>query len=510
MQRARWIHATQCLAVVVTIAEAAPSFLAEPMPGILERLVSIVSAQGMDAAVHNQAIECLLSVVEGDPDSLVECEFLGAFLQATLPLLVKPLLKVDRTEQWVEEDDDDLEPSDVDVALEALDRVACALGPDPLVSVALPLMSQLCGDAADWRARFAAVQMLAEIAEGVAEFLEDNAAVVQQLLQGLVMPGLQHPHPRVRHAAAKCIARLATHLPPQFQAATGDVLVPGLQPLLTDPVAKVATEACLATARFFAGAPSDCAARHAHSTGAAALGVLAGAGPAALHANAWTALCAVAQTAQEACAPFYEATMRQATQALSTAQPRDRGWQTVRARAMLCAAHMGAAVGKARFLSDGAALMTLLQGLRPQLQDGDPQLPSLSRAQARIAEVLGADFAPFAASVIPPLLDSIADVARGVATGAAPGLDGAQVAVFAVKGQDTQHVHIHTEFLNEKSEACLTLSAYLTGVGPVLRPFLPRAAEITVPLIHFRYHAALRRSALEVMCRLPRALALQC
>ena len=72
-----------------------------------------------------------------------------------------------------------------------------------------------------------------------------------------MLPFLQDPHPRVRHAACNCVGQLSTDLAPEMQKLFHSEILRSLVPTLDDKVCRVRTHAGAALVNFIDDAPKS-------------------------------------------------------------------------------------------------------------------------------------------------------------------------------------------------------------------------------------------------------------
>jgi hypothetical protein len=91
--------------------------------------------------------------------------------------------------------------------------LARSLGGNTVLNAIAPKIAELLNAGRTWQEKRAALLALSAIAEGTVKSIKN---ILPQLVP-VMLPFLQDPHPRVRHAACNCVGQLSTDLSPEMQ-----------------------------------------------------------------------------------------------------------------------------------------------------------------------------------------------------------------------------------------------------------------------------------------------------
>eukprot|EP01012_Entosiphon_sulcatum_P061647 TRINITY_DN8735_c0_g1_i1.p1 TRINITY_DN8735_c0_g1~~TRINITY_DN8735_c0_g1_i1.p1 ORF type:complete len:1062 (+),score=149.34 TRINITY_DN8735_c0_g1_i1:26-3211(+) len=494
--------ASTALEAIIQLIDDVPEFVETHTAGMLGAVLDIASSNLSERPRH-LAVECFLALCDANPKVAKRN---SGTIETLLPLLFNMLLTVEHADDWgSREDDSDEDFVDFDVALQACDRLALSVG-----AAILPATANLIGQHLQqpgWKGKFVALMVASQIAEGCAAALRKSPQL--PFLVGVMAQNMRDSHPRVRYAAVHCTAQFCSYLGPDFQKGCGPQLAAPLVDLLADSVSRVAAHAALSWVNYLEDLDESCVAPLVDPLTGQLLATLSSSTVPFFHANALSALTALLQAAPKASLfPHYASVMQYVSHALTAPLPSPM-WRLARGRAMLCAAYLGSAVGKERFSSDAAILLrTVLPAIQEQLTDDDPQTNYIHRTRARIAAVIGEDFAAYLPSVLPPLLNTIS-AERGVEVQSgnadeAPDEpeDGTELVVVSRKGHEDQVICLHTAVLEERAAACVTLLTYLSDLGPLLAPHAVEILSVVGPLCRFPYSLRIRETCTRIVAGL--------
>jgi hypothetical protein len=124
-----------------------------------------------------------------------------------------------------ENDDDDNDETNYGMGLQAIDRLASALGGKIFLAVATPALQQAFVSP-DWLQRHAGLMAVGRMAEGCKKFLAPQLKSLVDLIVPFVAN--QAEQPRVRWAAINALAQMATDFAPKFQTQFHASVLPAL------------------------------------------------------------------------------------------------------------------------------------------------------------------------------------------------------------------------------------------------------------------------------------------
>jgi hypothetical protein len=122
-------------------------------------------------------------------------------------------------------DDDDNDETNYGMGLQAIDRLASALGGKIFLAVATPALQQAFVSP-DWLQRHAGLMAVGRMAEGCKKFLAPQLKSLVDLIVPFVAN--QAEQPRVRWAAINALAQMATDFAPKFQTQFHASVLPAL------------------------------------------------------------------------------------------------------------------------------------------------------------------------------------------------------------------------------------------------------------------------------------------
>lgn len=206
-----------------------------------------------------------------------------------------------------------------------------------------------------------------------------------------------------------------------------------------------------------------------------------------------TSIATVADAAEERFAKYYSTVMPLLINVLGANLGPE--FRMMKGKAMECATLISLAVGRETFLPDANKLAELLAVIQSQVtENDDPQISYLISAWARIASVMGEQFAPYLPSVMPPLLNAAQikpdmQIANDdeIDKDANPDLEWMRLA--------DQNVGIQTSALEDKCTAIETLVIYATELKEHFGPFAVQSLEIGIPSLKFYFHDGVREAA---------------
>lgn len=203
------------LQAVVELQEAVPKFLKPATAPVLDMCLQLAENKSVEEDVRAMAVESCVTLGESLPGAIRKKvpEAIGKLCLVCLSLMQE----IDDDEDWpaktVPEDDDDDLPNLTVIGESSLDRIARSLGGGTVLKAIAPRIAELLQAHRTWQEKRAALLALSAIAEGTVKSIK---SILPQLVPAM-LPFLQDPHPRVRHAACNCVGQLSTDLSPEMQ-----------------------------------------------------------------------------------------------------------------------------------------------------------------------------------------------------------------------------------------------------------------------------------------------------
>jgi hypothetical protein len=570
--------AQSALKSLIDVVQSHPEVLRPHIEAVCHAMLVVMSHAGFEEDTRKLGLEFLLSLAE---EAGATVRKFPALINNVLTLGLRFLCNVEEDAAWVNRDDDpksyigdetDTEASEVMLAgVDAVQRLAAAIRGKLFLPVFfakdhLPRLMQ----SADWRERRAGLLALSLILGGCKrELATQLEGAVKQ-----VLPFLDDPHQRVRHAAVRCLGQMAAEFSEPEDASGADSI--GLMAESVMAAARGTAAGDKAGGSGSSGGSGSRAAKSGAARGEApkpiqdevtlnimvpalvdALGPknaprVRGLAAAALHnlvdpehcvsddikpfasslfsalialvatvpeqflhtrGNALEAMGNAAMCLDEDFAPFFG----QISPALkgvieSPAPSPEKG--TFRARAVGCLSTMCEAVGKATSGMDAGWLAQFI--IRAQQAgfsaDDTTSFQSFSYALVRVAECLGADFAPFFQFALSPLIAKASEVVDvvvsegddgdeagasaavpgsvGAAPPGAPGAPGSpggvgpdsQRLTVGVRGQQ-HNIAFNSQALEDKQVALRCLMVLVADMGTEVEAYSRVVDHLKTPLI---------------------------
>jgi hypothetical protein len=281
---------------------------------------------------------------------------------------------------------------------QCMDRLANKLGGQAVLPPTFNWLPRMM-TSASWRDRHAALMAISAISEGCRELMIGELDKVLDL----VLPALRDPHPRVRWAGCNAVGQMSTDFAGTMQEKYHQVVLPAIIPVLESSEPRVQAHAAAALVNFCEEAEKailepylDQLLNH--------LLMLLQSPKRFVQEQALSTIATVADSAEAAFSKYYDTLMPLLFNVLREEQSKE--YRLLRAKAMECATLIALAVGKDRMGQDAFSLVQLLGHIQNNVSDpDDPQASYLLHCWGRMCRVLGLEFVPYLAGVIPPLTE---------------------------------------------------------------------------------------------------------
>jgi len=475
---------------LIDLADSIPKCLKSVLEDVITFMTELMKNEKFEDSTRQTALELLLTISESIP-SLVRKS--PTFQQQVIPVVLKWMTELDEDESWytTEDLDDDENDTNSDVAEQAMDRIARSLGGKyvlPMTFELIPLMLQ----SQDWKERHAALMTISAIGEGCVKVMLDELDKVLDL----IIPHLNDPHPRVRHAACHAIGQMSTDFADVIQIKYHDKILNALIPVMNDQYPRVQAHSAAALVNFAEEVQKQHLAGHLDNIFQHLL-ILLNNPKKYVQEQAITAIATVADSAKEEFIKYYDSIMPYLINILHNANNKE--YRLLRGKTMECASLIALAVGKEIFSKNAIEFINILSQTQASIKESDdPQIPYLMAAWARICKILGKDFIPYLNIVIPPLLES-AKKSPEVAL-----IDNDEEDIekkyseedgWEFIGLEGQKLGIKTTFLEEKCIAVEMLVCYAQELEEGFQMYAEEVMEIVVPLLKFYFYDDIRHSA---------------
>lgn len=482
----------------IDIADTQHHFFRQCSGQVIEAMFTIASTESLQQNIRHLAIEFMITLSESSPATVKR---LPHFIDNVFPLCMGMMLDIEEDPDWADtpEDHDESELTNYDVGLEALDRLAIALGGEIVQPVAFSIIPRYLNEG-DWKEKHAGLMAISQTAEGCVLQYEQHLGEIVSMVLGM----FHDEQPRVRFAAIHCIAQLSTDFSPSFQAVFHSQVVPAIINAMDDTIPKVQAHAATAIVNFVEPCQNEFIGPYLDSL-LSKLIVLLKAGKHFVQEQALSAISAVASASEGLFAEYYVHIMPLLMDILNSALHKQQ--RLLRARAMECATLIAVAVKKEKLGDDAQQILNLLYNIEQSpLEPDDPMVNYLLQAWGRMAKVLGPDFIPYLDFVVPRLLQN-ADVKPEVIIADAhdehqEGEEDMESMTLSIKGVGDKRISIRTSTLEDKSIACNMLYTYARELKNGFFKYVNQTAKIMVPLLKFAYLDEIRETAASIMSEL--------
>jgi len=379
------------------------------------------------------------------------------------------------------------------------------------LTVALPLVQQLLSSE-DWKHARAGLAIL-ECG------LVATPISLVSMLPLMIQAGTslsESANLRVQWQAIRLLGILGETSDPSIRASHAQAILSRLAMAVISPCSKVSAMASLGIVSFCRGSGEqddvEDAANYIHQFLQELLNALVN-GPLSSSAKdtgsitaqvrAMGAVACLAESVGEKFCPFYDQIM---PGLLATAQS-----PTIEltGAAVEAATIVGTAVGLEVFRDDANQLLSWILPVLQSRTNTHVPLEQLLSACARVASVLGEEFAPFIDIVLPILLERAneqSDISITEADESGLGSskqsqmgDDTDSFTVAVPGKGFTKVTINTSKIQEKSQAIRAVYEHAKALGALFGPYVQVSLDVFLPLLHFPYSADVRSTSAQTL-----------
>jgi len=480
-------EARTAIELFVELAEGDPTFLRPHSSTVINAMITIASATGLEDSTKQLALEFLVTLAEAKPGL---CRKHPKFEETLIPIVINMMLDLEDDANWNTGDNDEVDISNSDIGEECLDRLSLGLGGKGIVPIVFGIIPSLMGENS-WKHRHTALMAISIMGEGCNKYLFTNLEPIVKTL----IPFFRDPHPRVRWAACNAAGQMSTDFGPVFQAMFHSSILPALIGVMDDKDnPRVQSHAAAAVINFCEHSDGELLAPYLNELLAKLYGLLQG-GKIIVQEQAVTAIAAVADAASTEFLKYYDTFLPLLKSILANANSKE--YRVLRGKTMECISLIGVAVGKEKFYQDAKEICDLmLKTQSTQLEPDDPQISFLLQSWARICKSLGSDFVPYLSAVMPPVLAS-AKLSPDITISDADNGEDLEGYEFIPIGD--KRIGIKTSLLEEKYTACNMLYCYANELKEGFFPYVEEVSKLMVPLMKFYYHDGVRSAAITTM-----------
>lgn len=481
---------SQALIALIDLAECGAKMFRPLFSNLVQFCVSVIQDKALEDLARQNALELMATFADKVPSMCKkDPSYTNDMITQCLSLMTDIGEDDDDASEWLDSDDlDQDESSQNHVAGEqTMDRLANKLTGQTILAPTFNWLPQMM-QSTEWRDRHAALMAISAISEGCRD------QMIQELNQvlDLVIPALQHPHPRVRWAGCNALGQMSTDFAPNMQNDYYDRILKAIIPVLDSPEPRVKSHAAAALVNFCEEADKAVLEPYLDDLLSRLYHVLQS-DKRYVQEQALSTIATIADAAEAAFAKYYDTLMPLLVNVLQNQSEKE--YRLLRAKAMECATLIAIAVGKERLGQDAMTLVNLLANIQTSITDADdPQAQYLMHCWGRMCRVLGSDFVPFLESVIPPLLEAAmakADIQLLDDESQAENMNEKEGWDFVeIKGK---LLGIKTSTLEDKHMAIELLVVYAQVLEGAFAPFVANIMEnIALPGLAFYLHDPVR------------------
>lgn len=392
---------TKALISLIDLAEVAPKMFKPLFNNLVQFSISVIQDKDLGDTPRQNALElmatfgdCAKEMCKKDPN------FTNDMVTQCLSLMTDVGIDDDDAEEWNESEDLDQDESDSNhvAGEQCMDRLANKLGGSAILPPTFNWLPRMMTSSA-WRDRHAALMAISAISEGCRELMVGELDKVLEL----VLPALRDPHPRVRWAGCNAVGQMSTDFAGIMQEKYHQVVLPNIIPVLESSEPRVQAHAAAALVNFCEEAEKEILEPYLDQLLSHLL-MLLQSPKRFVQEQALSTIATVADSAEQAFSKYYDTLMPLLFNVLNEEQSKE--YRLLRAKAMECATLIALAVGKERMGNDALSLVQLLGRIQNSVSEpDDPQASYLLHCWGRMCRVLGKEFVPFLAGVIPPLTE---------------------------------------------------------------------------------------------------------
>eukprot|EP00746_Dinoflagellata_sp_MGD_P117341 gnl/MRDRNA2_/MRDRNA2_53179_c0_seq1.p1 gnl/MRDRNA2_/MRDRNA2_53179_c0~~gnl/MRDRNA2_/MRDRNA2_53179_c0_seq1.p1 ORF type:complete len:1113 (-),score=329.99 gnl/MRDRNA2_/MRDRNA2_53179_c0_seq1:538-3876(-) len=462
-----------------------PLFFKPQITQFIQFLGEMAKARvGCQMGLRKLALEWIVSYCEKKPKLVVKA--IPSFPQTAVEICMGMLAEVDDSEDalrsWAERMDDEEGDEDEDeifhAGAEALERLCDALGIEALGGCLFTAIGMQASQQ-DWRAKHAAITAIKQVSEN----LEEEEHVNE--FTRLILPTLEHQHPRVRCMALEALGELAENMT-GYQEKWHSQVVPALVRKFDDPVERVQAAALSAFTSFGEELEKPLMMTYATGIMEKLMSKLTNSRHRMVREESITSIAVIAGSIEDDFKGYYDHVMPVMKQFVMSATSEKES--RLRGKAFECISMFGVAVGKDKFLQDAQSVMGEM--LKTQVSSDDIQADYIKQASERICKVLKRDFAPFLPNLLPSILESLkidqdtltclAAVAGGAGEETQDGDDPAYMSAVVGGGKV---VKVKNSKFEEMKNAVNLLQTFCVELGGAYLDCTQMTAEALLPLL---------------------------
>ncbi|KAL8745058.1 MAG: hypothetical protein Q9190_002770 [Brigantiaea leucoxantha] len=386
---------------LIELAEEAPTMFKPLFHNLVQFSITVIQDKELGNPVRQNALELMATFADYSAAMCKkDASYTSDMVTQCLSLMTDVGVDDDDASEWNSTDDLEAEESDLNhiAGEQCMDRLANKLGGQAVLPPTFNWLPQMM-ISNSWRDRHAALMAISAISEGCRDLMEGELDKVL----GLVVPALQDPHPRVRWAGCNALGQMSTDFAGTMQEKYHQVVLTNIIPVLNYAEPRIQSHAAAALVNFCEEAEKSTLEPYLDDLLSHLMRLLQSS-KRYVQEQALSTIATIADSAETAFGKYYDTLMPLLFNVLR--QEQEKEYRLLRAKAMECATLIALAVGKERMGQNALELVQLLGSIQEKITDADdPQSQYLLHCWGRMCRVLGQDFVPYLAGVMPPLLE---------------------------------------------------------------------------------------------------------
>lgn len=411
---------TKALISLIDLAEVAPKMFKPLFNSLVQFSISVIQDKDLGDTPRQNGLELMATFADVAPQLCrKDPNYTNDMVTQCLSLMTDVGIDDDDAEEWNASEDVsrfsynktevrtrakqaqlDADESDANhiAGEQCMDRIANKLGGQAVLPPTFNWLPRMM-TSTSWRDRHAALMAISAISEGCRDLMIGELDKVLDL----VLPALRDPHPRVRWAGCNAVGQMSTDFAGTMQEKYHQVVLPNIIPVLESTEPRVQAHAAAALVNFCEEAEKAVLEPYLDQLLSHLL-MLLQSPKRFVQEQALSTIATVADSAEAAFSKYYDTLMPLLFNVLKEEQSKE--YRLLRAKAMECATLIALAVGKERMGQDSLGLVQLLGHIQNNVTEpDDPQASYLLHCWGRMCRVMGQEFVPFLAGVIPPLTE---------------------------------------------------------------------------------------------------------
>ncbi|KAF0272223.1 hypothetical protein FOG51_02783 [Hanseniaspora uvarum] len=503
----------QALAAVIDplieLVDIAPKLFQKMFDDIIRFCDYVIKDTNISSEARISALELISVFSERAPKMCSESEYYGTTAIFDCLLMISDIPDDEESiEDWLEADDETpiYGEDKSEQGRQCLDNLSLKLGGVYLVPYLFKYIEQMLVSN-DWREVYGALMGLSAAAEGSSNVLENDLVKLVQM----VVPMINHPHPRVQFAACNTLGQFCTDFAPLIIEQCHQLIAPALiSKINKNSCDRVCTHAAAAMVNFSEPASKEIMTLYMDS-------LLQGLSYLLVHPKKYiqeqglTSIAYAASAAGKKFEKYYDSVMPALFDILANngfkLETLDADQKKMVGKCIESISIITASCGRERFEPYHQKYIEILLTIQNQLEVADQEDAAvmniknrLEQCWARLCKLLKQDFVPLLKFVLPSLLTT-AKSGQTVSI-----IEEEEAEKYNQQGEwdiiqiHGKHIAIHTSILDDKVSAMELLIVYCLELKQFFAPYVEEVmTEIAIESLDFYLHDGVRKTGAKLI-----------